>query len=199
VREHLAQMGYRCLNEVIGCSELLVQRDEWRTAQDEVPSFDTRRLPDDEVDLSSLLVPAPPCLPSHQVERAPMPSLNSLNEQMVRDASPAVDEGWKVQLHYTIHNQDRSVGARLPGEITKRHMDAGLPPGTIEIDFRGYAGQSFGAFTTNGMRLHLVGAANDYVGKGMRGGEISIRPLPESTYEWGDNHILGNTVLYGAT
>jgi glutamate synthase domain-containing protein 3 len=199
VREHLAQLGYRCLDEVIGCSELLVQRDEWRTAKDEVPSFDTRRLADDEVDLSSLLVPAPPGLPTHQVERAPLPSLNSLNEQMVRDASPAVDEGWKVQLHYTIHNQDRSVGARLAGEITKRHMDAGLPPGTIEIDFRGYAGQSFGAFTTNGMRLHLVGAANDYVGKGMRGGEISIRPLPESTYEWGDNHILGNTVLYGAT
>ena len=118
---------------------------------------------------------------------------------MVRDARPAIDEGWKVQLHYSIRNQDRSIGARLSGEITRKHMDEGLPPGTIEIDFRGYAGQSFGAFTTNGMRLHLVGSANDYVGKGMRGGEISIRPFPETTYDWSDNHILGNTALYGAT
>ena len=122
-----------------------------------------------------------------------------LNEQIVNDARAALDEGWKVKLHYTIRNQDRSVGARLAGEITAKYHETGLPPGTIEIDFRGYAGQSFGAFTANGMRLHLVGAANDYVGKGMRGGEISIRPFPEATYDWADNHILGNTALYGAT
>jgi glutamate synthase (ferredoxin) len=102
-------------------------------------------------------------------------------------------------LHYSIKNQDRSIGARLSGEITKKHNDTGLPPGAIEIDFRGYAGQSFGAFNANGVRLHLVGAANDYVGKGMRGGEISIRPFPEVPYDWSANHIVGNTVLYGAT
>ncbi len=108
-----------------------------------------------------------------QVEAAPQPQRNVLNEQIVVDAMPAIeDPEWRVKLHYSIKNQDRSIGARLSGEITKKHNDAGLPPGAIEIDFRGYAGQSFGAFNPNGVRLHLVGAANDYVGKGMRGGEI---------------------------
>ncbi|MCL5994804.1 MAG: glutamate synthase-related protein, partial [Chloroflexi bacterium] len=212
VREHLAHMGYRSLEEVIGHSELLAQRcdkrhtgnegsgprDEGSTPRNEGnTSFAPR--PASTIDLTSLLAPAPNGLPTHQVDNAPQPPRNALNEQMVRDARPAIDEGWKVQLHYSIRNQDRSIGARLSGEITKRHMDDGLPPGTIEVNFRGYAGQSFGAFTTNGMRLHLVGAANDYVGKGMRGGEISIRPFAETTYEWSDNHILGNTTLYGAT
>jgi glutamate synthase domain-containing protein 3 len=117
----------------------------------------------------------------------------------VRDARAALDEGWKVKLHYTIRNPDRSVGAQLAGEIAAKYHETGLPAGTIEIDFRGYAGQSFGAFTANGMRLNLVGVANDYVGKGMSGGELSIRPFPEVTYDWAANHILGNTALYGAT
>jgi glutamate synthase (ferredoxin) len=188
VREHLAEMGYRSLDELIGRSDLLAQRHDVRGSAGATM-----------VDLSALFARGPEGLAMHQVDRATQPPRNALNEQMVNDARPAIDEGWKVQLHYTVHNQDRSIGARLSGEITRKFMDEGLPPGTIEIDFRGYAGQSFGAFTTNGMRLHLVGAANDYVGKGMRGGEISIRPFPETTYEWSDNHILGNTALYGAT
>ncbi len=204
VREHLAQMGYRCLDEVIGHAELLTQRRDVHSPSG-VEQVDLTVLlahtPDTSLDLLRSAQGEAPAtkLALHQVEGAPQPPRNALNEQIVRDASPAVEEGWKVQLHYTIHNPDRSIGARLAGEITRKHMDRGLPPGTIEIDFRGYAGQSFGAFTTNGMRLHLVGAANDYVGKGMRGGEISIRPFPEVGYEWSENHILGNTALYGAT
>jgi glutamate synthase (ferredoxin) len=191
VREHLAQMGYRSLDEVIGRADLLAQRKK-------VGADQARNLAG-VVDLQALLAPPPAGLATHQVERAPQPPRNALNEQIVRDARPAIDDGWKVQLHYSIRNQDRSIGARLSGEITRKYMDEGLPPGAIEIDFRGYAGQSFGAFNTNGMRLHLVGAANDYVGKGIRGGEISIRPFPETTYEWSENHIMGNTALYGAT
>jgi len=190
VREYLAQMGYRCIDDVIGRSELLKQK----TALGSGASVQAGSL-----NLDALLVPTPAGLPRRQIESATQPPRNILNVQIVRDARPAIDEGWKVQLHYSIRNQDRSIGARLSGEITRKYMDEGLAPGTIEIDFRGYAGQSFGAFTTNGMRLHLVGSANDYVGKGMRGGEISIRPFPETTYEWSDNYILGNTVLYGAT
>ncbi|MCL5275705.1 MAG: glutamate synthase-related protein [Chloroflexi bacterium] len=190
VREYLAQMGYRCLDELIGRSDLLRQKTE----------FGAHASPQTgSLNLQALLATGPDSQPRRQTEPATRPPRNALNEQIVRDARPAIDEGWKVQLHYSIRNMDRSIGARLSGEITKKHMDEGLPPGTIEIDFRGHAGQSFGAFTTNGMRLHLVGAANDYVGKGMRGGEISIRPFPETTYDWGDNHILGNTALYGAT
>ena len=125
--------------------------------------------------------------------------INTINTQIVADALTAIEEGWTLRLHYSIRNQDRSIGASLAGAITQRYGDKGLPAGTIEMDFRGYAGQSFGAFTTNGMRLHLIGAANDYVGKGMRGGEISLRPFPEVTYDWNSNHIMGNTALYGAT
>ncbi len=190
VREYLAQMGYRSLDELIGRSDLLRQKT----------SFGAHASPQTHsLTLQALLAIGPDGQPRRQIEPAARPPRNALNEQMVRDARPAIDEGWKVQLHYSIRNMDRSIGARLSGEITKKHLDEGLPPGTIEIDFRGYAGQSFGAFTTNGMRLYLVGAANDYVGKGMRGGEISIRPFPETTYDWSDNHILGNTALYGAT
>ncbi len=190
VREHLAQMGYRTLDEVIGRAELLTPKTSFGSAASQQISS---LMP------QAMLTPVPAGLPRRQTDSAPMPPRNALNTQIVRDARPAIDEGWKVQLHYSIRNQDRSIGAALSGEITRKYMDEGLAPGTIEVDFRGYAGQSFGAFTTNGMRLHLVGAANDYVGKGMRGGEISIRPFPETTYDWSDNHIMGNTALYGAT
>jgi glutamate synthase (ferredoxin) len=193
VRERLAQMGYRSLDEIIGRSDLIIQR---QPADGEPPEIQHREA---KVTLSNLrYVPAKRCALRH-CEPAPKYPPNTLNEMIVQDARTAIEQQWPIRLHYTIRNQDRSIGARLSGEITKRYLDGGLPAGTIEISFRGYAGQSFGAFTTNGMRLHLVGAANDYVGKGMRGGEISIRPFPEVTYTWADNYILGNTALYGAT
>ena len=193
VRERLAQMGYRSLDEIIGRSDLIAQREP---AHDELPDVQHR---EGMLSLSKLRYIPPKQRPLRHCEPAPKYPPNTLNEMIVQDARTAIEHQWPIRLHYTIRNQDRSIGARLSGEITKRYMDGGLPAGTIEISFRGYAGQSFGAFTTNGMRLHLVGAANDYVGKGMRGGEISIRPIPEVTYSWADNYILGNTALYGAT
>jgi glutamate synthase (ferredoxin) len=225
VREHLALMGYRSLDEIIGHMELLtkrcfdceqeqreshpaISRDARSVAQNEERDRVENRNSKIESHTSSIvnqltlatLLPEPvKDRPLRHTEPAPQHPRNALNEMIVQDARTAVDEQWPIKLHYTIKNQDRSIGARLSGEITKKYLDGGLPAGTIEISFRGYAGQSFGAFTTNGMRLHLVGAANDYVGKGMRGGEISIRPFPEVTYDWSSNHILGNTALYGAT
>jgi len=197
VREYLAQLGYRSLDEVIGRSDLLVQR--CTTDKTNAPMHIAMQIVRTPLNMAALMPRVDADKPIRHIESAPMPPQNALNEQIVQDARPAIDEGWQVKLHYSIKNQDRSVGARLSGEITEKHHDAGLPPGTIEIDFRGYAGQSFGAFNANGVRLHLVGAANDYVGKAMRGGEISIRPFPEAAYEWSKNHILGNTALYGAT
>jgi len=87
----------------------------------------------------------------------------------------------------------------VAGRIAQRHGDQGLPPGLIELRFRGTAGQSFGAWCIQGLRLVLIGEANDYVGKGMHGGEIIIRPPEESSFEWDKNVIIGNTVMYGAT
>lgn len=211
VRERLAGMGYRSLDEVVGRSELLAQKtmDDGRQTMDasEVnrPSSIVHRprAYGAALNLSALVKQTQEDGASRRhiasARSSALQQRNALNEQIVKDAHVAVAEGWPVKLHYSIRNMDRSIGARLSGEVTKKHKDGGLPPGTIEIDFRGYAGQSFGAFTTNGMRLNLIGAANDYVGKGMRGGEISIRPFPEAIYDWNENSILGNTALYGAT
>jgi len=202
VREWLAKMGYRSLVELVGRSDLLQQRGAYdmETGKKHDP-LASLHYPRTALDLTQLLpVPQPGWGALRQIEAMPKPPINVLNEQIIKDARPAIDDPeWRVKLHYTIKNQDRSIGARLSGEITRQHGDVGLPPGAIEIDFRGYAGQSFGAFNANGVRLHLVGSANDYVGKGIRGGEISIRPFPEVSYDWSQNHILGNTALYGAT
>ncbi len=207
IREHLAQMGYRKLDEIIGRMDLLQkrcfdcehERHDLQAASRKLEMSNRQSIVVNQLSVGTLLPPTPKDHPLCNTELAPQHPRNALNEMIVQDARTAIDEQWPIKLHYTIKNQDRSIGARLSGEITKKYLDGGLPAGTIEISFRGYAGQSFGAFTTNGMRLHLVGAANDYVGKGMRGGEISIRPFPEVTYDWSHNHILGNTALYGAT
>ncbi len=207
IREHLAQMGYRKLDEIIGRIDLLQkrcfdcehERHDPQIANHKSEINNRQSVVVNQLSVGTLLPPIQKDHPLCHTEPAPQHPRNALNEMIVQDARTAIDEQWPIKLHYTIKNQDRSIGARLSGEITKKYLDGGLPAGTIEISFRGYAGQSFGAFTTNGMRLHLVGAANDYVGKGMRGGEISIRPFPEVTYDWSYNHILGNTALYGAT
>lgn len=206
VREWLAKLGYRSFDEVVGRSDLLRQRvlngaetgdvSPVTLTQAQAPKAASRSL------LSMASVIASPYHDGRALhyDGSPSPTMvNTINTQIVADALTAIEEGWTLRLHYSIRNQDRSIGASLAGAITQRYGDKGLPAGTIEMDFRGYAGQSFGAFTTNGMRLHLIGAANDYVGKGMRGGEISLRPFPEVTYDWNSNHIMGNTALYGAT
>jgi glutamate synthase domain-containing protein 3 len=104
-----------------------------------------------------------------------------------------------LRVNATIANTDRTVGARLSGEIARVFGDQGLPSGSVEATFEGSAGQSFGAFSIRGMRLILYGEANDYVGKGMAGGELVIRPPREARFATHENVIIGNTVLYGAT
>src|SRR6185436_6235741 len=124
---------------------------------------------------------------------------SELNLQILHDAAPALEHGQAVELEYSIVNCDRTVGATLAGAIGARYGDAGLPDGTITLRYTGSAGQSFGAFQARGVRTLLVGEANDYVGKGMAGGEIIVRMRPEARYASHENTIIGNTVLYGAT
>ncbi len=112
---------------------------------------------------------------------------------------PALERGEAVRVESPIRNIHRTVGARIAGEVARRWGNYGLPEGTIELRFRGHAGQSFGAFTAGGMRLVLEGDANDYVGKGMTAGEIVIVPPREARFAAHENIIMGNTVLYGAT
>jgi glutamate synthase (NADPH/NADH) large chain/glutamate synthase (ferredoxin) len=190
VREILASLGFRKLDEVVGRPDLLKVRD--------IPAGERAEL----LDLSPILTPADasgtrPRL--HVVNRNVRPADTALDPEIMRDAQQALETGKRVNLSYTIQNAHRAVSSRLAGEIARRYGSAGLPPGTVEIRFKGSAGQSFGAWATNGMRLILEGEANDYVGKGLCGGEIVIMPPAEAAFSPHDAAIMGNTILYGAT
>ncbi len=123
----------------------------------------------------------------------------TLDDWLLDAAMPAIENRAPVVLEHAIHNTDRTVGARLSGEIARRYGDAGLPAGTIRVTLTGSAGQSFGAFCINGVHLTLIGEANDYVGKGMTGGEIVLRLPLGARWASNENFIAGNTLLYGAT
>jgi glutamate synthase (ferredoxin) len=193
VRELLAALGARTLDEIIGRSDLLHQ------VPTGVPEADT-------LDLTPLLARVDsPGDPIRYIgepnDRAPVSELNRrLVEDVFGRAAPV--DGAQVPpsvLEYAIANHDRTFGATLSGEIARRFGVAGLPAGTITVMLRGSAGQSFGAFLAPGVRLLLHGEANDYVGKGMAGGEIVVRPDERARYPWHESTIIGNTCLYGAT
>jgi glutamate synthase (NADPH/NADH) large chain/glutamate synthase (ferredoxin) len=195
VRRILAKMGFRFLDEIIGRNDLLE-----RIERPEVPRAQM-------LDLSLLLAPAD--LPSgadqsprrRTVERNDRPGLVSLDGEILAELEPYLQSGLPFSGSYPVHNHHLAVGSRLAGAIAERHGDAGLPPGTVRLRFTGSAGQSFGAFLCRGVHLELEGEANDYVGKGLSGGEITIRPFRRAAYgDVSHQHlIIGNTVLYGAT
>ena len=189
VREILAGLGYERLDLVIGRADLLEQ----------LPPEGDRRA--DGIDLSRVTAPADPggCEPRHSLQERNDRDEALLDDAIIADVQSAIAGGAPARRTYAIRNTDRTVGARLSGEIARRYGDAGLPEGAIEIGFRGSAGQSFGAFLAPGVRLQLVGEANDYVAKGMNGGEITIRPPDDAGFRDAPAVLVGNTVLYGAT
>jgi len=191
VRELLASLGARSLEEITGRTELL--------ARDERPDRPRAAL----LDLSLLLGRAERAGEPRvrTVARNVRPIAPPLDEQVLRDAEPFMELGLPFSGHYPIRNHHLTVGARIAGTIAERYGDAGLPHETMHLRFSGSAGQSFGAFAVRGMHLDLEGEANDYVGKGLSGGEITIRPFREARYarESHEQLILGNTALYGAT
>ena len=188
VREILASIGARSLNDIIGRTDLLRQVRRGHAGAD-------------ALDLSALLARFDrPGDPIRNVQPwNGMIEIGALNRRLIEDAACAIDHQLHVELHYPITNVDRTVGATLAGEIGRRFGETGLPEGMITVSFCGSAGQSFGAFLAPGMRLLLDGECNDYVGKGMAGGEIVVRPLPQARYPWHESTIIGNTCLYGAT
>ena len=182
IRHLLAGLGLSSLDEAIGRTDLLVQR----------PTGDPGT---DRVDLSPLLYDGGSG-PRRFVNSLPLQRPSSpLGDRVCLDALPAIRRGDLVELDYAIENSDRAVGARLGGALAMQ-FGASSPPGLAHIRFTGQAGQSFGAFLTRGIEFVLSGEANDYVGKGMGGGRIVVRPPDDDA---GDPHLLGNTVLYGAT
>ena len=192
VRRILAELGCRSVDEIIGRAERLERVD-----RPEVPRAQM-------LDLSLLL--ADP-LADHDaprrrtVNRNDRPGVESLDEEILRTLGPRLDHGRPFAGVYDIGNHHLTVGARIAGRLALREGNVGLPPGSIRLRFQGSAGQSFGAFTVPGMRLELEGEANDYVGKGLSGGELVIRPFREAaaTEATAPQVILGNTALYGAT
>ncbi|MDQ1514663.1 MAG: hypothetical protein QOE80_493, partial [Actinomycetota bacterium] len=184
VRALLASLGLRSLDEAIGRVELLRQRE----------TGDARA---DSLDLAYLLEPpAHPQRPRRFVAGVDIQRPRSeLGRRLAEDAFYALWEGQELTLEYPITNADRTIGAELGGSIGIEWGD-GLPPGTVRARFSGVAGQSFGAFLADGVTLELTGEANDYVGKGMGGGRIVIRPPADDA---GEPALAGNTLLYGAT
>ncbi|MFN8654469.1 MAG: glutamate synthase-related protein, partial [Gemmatimonadales bacterium] len=192
VREILASIGARSLDEIIGRTDLLE-----RVERPEVPRAQM-------LDLSMLLTPAEPgpgTALKRTIARNDRPGVVYLDDEILEECTGHIEQGLPFSGLYDIRTHHLTVGARVAGAIALRHGDAGLPDGHLRLRFRGSAGQSFGAFAVHGMHLELEGEANDYVGKGLSGGEISIRPFRQAGYgnNTHENTILGNTCLYGAT
>ncbi len=189
VRSILANLGHRCLNDIIGRPELLQPID--------LADYPKAGM----LDLSEILTPADPTgtQPRYHLQERNNREDIPLDDQILEDAAEAIAQKTSVQLSYSIRNIHRTVGAKLSGEIARHYGDAGLPDRTIQCSFEGSAGQSFGAFCISGVQFVLIGEANDYVGKGMAGGELIIKPSPTALFRTYENTIIGNTVLYGAT
>ena len=188
VRDILAWLGCRSLDEVIGRTELLRQ-----------VSRGAEHL--DDLDLNPILAKVDATDAERRFAlttfRNEVP--DSLDAQMIADAAPVFSRGEKMQLTYSVRNTHRAVGTRLSGEITRTFGMKKLSPGHVHVRLRGSAGQSLGAFLCQGITLEVFGDANDYVGKGLSGGTIIVRPVVSSPLASQENTILGNTVLYGAT
>jgi glutamate synthase (NADPH) large chain len=188
VREILARLGCKSLDEVIGRTELLRQ-----------VSRGAEHL--DDLDLNPILakVDADDEKRRFNVEGGRNPVPDSLDAQILHDAKPVFERREKMQLTYTVRNTHRAVGTRLSAEITAKYGMSALNDGHVHVRLRGSAGQSLGAFLCKGVTLEVFGDSNDYVGKGLSGGIIAVRPMVSSPLESQHNTIIGNTVLYGAT
>lgn len=189
IRETLAEIGVRSLDEVIGRADMLRVKADSSTPK-------TAHL-----DLSRLLyMPAEATTNAITNVTAQKHDIDHvLDRELISRAYPAIAAGMPVELDFPICNTDRSVGAMLSGTVAAKYGNEGLPDGTIACTFHGSAGQSFGAFLAHGISFRLEGDANDYVGKGLSGGNIVIVPPKGTTFAPQDNIIAGNTLLYGAT
>ena len=187
VRELLAAMGYRKLNDIIGESDLL-KKDElvehWKAKGLDFSDLFHKVEADRQA--------------TYWTERQNHPIDDVLDRKMIAAAAPALENREPVSLEFDIRNVDRSAGAMLSGEVARRYGIKGLKDDTISVRLNGTAGQSFGAFLSRGITFDLVGDGNDYVGKGLCGGRLIIRPPEESRIVAEESIIVGNTVLYGA-
>ncbi|MFT4019334.1 MAG: glutamate synthase-related protein, partial [Agriterribacter sp.] len=189
LREIMADLGFRTINEMVGQADCLERRDDithWKYSK---------------LNLSPVLYkePASEYTGLYNQENQDHGLATVLDWQFLDKAKPALDNKQRVYAEFKIKNTDRTAGTILSNEITKRYKAAGLPEDTIHFKLTGTAGQSFGAFNTNGVTLELEGDANDYFGKGLSGARLIIYPSKEAGFVPEENSIIGNVAFYGAT
>jgi glutamate synthase (NADPH) large chain len=189
VREYLAELGFRSIDEAVGQTDVLDVDDavhHWKTwGLDLRPIFHKPELPDGT--------------PRHRTTTQDHGLERALDNTLIQLSEGALRSGDTVRLDLPVRNVNRTVGTMLGYEVTRRWGADGLPDDTIDVTLRGSAGQSFGAFLPPGITLRLLGDSNDYVGKGLSGGRITLRPDPDAPFTAEDNIIAGNVILYGAT
>ena len=189
LREIMAELGFRTVDEMVGQADRLELRpmeSNWKY---------------ENLDLSPLLFKEPMSLDAAQFKQEEQDHgiAEVMDRKLISLAKPALKEATLVHGEFKITNQDRAVGAMLSNEISKIYLGPGLPKDTVHIKFTGTAGQSFGAFTTGGVTFELEGDANDYVGKGLSGGKLILYPSPKATFNPSKNSIVGNVAFFGAT
>ena len=187
VREYLAQMGFRKLDDIVGRADLIEIRKDKEHGRSSL------------LDFSRMLHMVDNGAAIHHVSEQQHDIDHVKDVDMIAAAHDAIDNGKEVSLDYAIANTDRSVGAMLSGVVAAKYGNDGLPDQSINVRFKGSAGQSFGAFLAHGISFRLEGEANDYLGKGLSGGLISVQPPIRSNFKAEENTIAGNTLLYGAT
>ncbi len=188
LRELMAAIGLRTVDELIGRRDLLAQRTElpvWLESLDLSPILAYPRLPGEPAPIKSRPQ-------DHMLDR-------KLDVGIIKEAEPALANGTPVVIERVVRNIDRTFGAMLAGEIARRVGPEGLPAGTIQLKVQGHGGQSFGAFAFTGMDITLEGPVNDYVGKGLSGGVIAVRAATDAGYDVATSTYVGNVALYGAT
>lgn len=187
VREYLAQMGFRKLDDIVGRADLIEIRKDKEHGRSSL------------LDFSRMLHMVDNGAAIHHVSEQHHDIDHVKDVDMIAAAHDAIDNGKEVSLDYAIANTDRSVGAMLSGVVAAKYGNDGLPDQSVNVRFKGSAGQSFGAFLAHGISFRLEGEANDYLGKGLSGGLISVQPPIRSNFKAEENTIAGNTLLYGAT
>lgn len=188
VREYLAAMGFRHLNDIVGRTDLIGTKPAVFGSKAELLDFSAllKRVGSDDCALH--------CDSAQHHDIATVKDVS-----VIKAANEAIELGNDISLEYAIANTDRAVGAMLSGTVVQKYGHTGLPDDTITVKFKGAAGQSFGAFLAHGVSFKLEGEANDYLGKGLSGGKITVMPPARSAFRAEDNTIAGNTLLYGAT
>ncbi|MCB1123423.1 MAG: glutamate synthase subunit alpha, partial [Verrucomicrobiae bacterium] len=189
LREIMAELGFRTINEMVGQTQCLKFRED-------ITHWKYRH-----VDLSPILHKEEAREGDGLFQAVPQEHLikDILDRRLIKDAAEALANKTPVKLEYKIVNTDRTVGAMLSNEISKQYKDEGLPEGTIDVKFRGAAGQSFGCFTAKGVRFELEGDSNDYFGKGLSGGTLIVYPDRTAPFKARENIIIGNVAFFGGT